>query len=319
MKPEKVLKDYYKSFIEASNKDLSYYTNLLHLEKIKYNVFRDYVKSKIEYYKDKGIVLTDYKIEWIIGRYNEKEELYNKVMSIYNSLSEDDAKTDIIQLIKYCASIKKIYNYNNIIEQIKIRKDITFVQYKEIIKAYYYKVQEAVLEGFAYSFSYGIGDVSIVRFKRSENAKPIVDFNATNQKKKEIIAKGLEPYDKKKAEIYATRGMKYEGIPYIVYKTDNVIYKIDFTGGNITRKYKYKFEHTEYVKKSLRGLGYKKVAESITNRNEIFALECDIRFKLNVLLEFDKTQYIKYIRNPDANQSSNYAKGVKLKVRRSIY
>lgn len=191
MKPEKVLKDYYKSFIEASNKDLSYYTNLLHLEKIKYNVFRDYVKSKIEYYKDKGIVLTDYKIEWIIGRYNEKEELYNKVMSIYNSLSENDAKTDIIQLIKYCASIKKIYNYNNIIEQIKIRKDITFVQYKEIIKAYYYKVQEAVLEGFAYSFSYGIGDVSIVRFKRRENAKPIVDFNATNQKKKEIIAKGL--------------------------------------------------------------------------------------------------------------------------------
>ena len=63
-------------------------------------------------------------------------------------------------------------------------------------------VHKALLDGHAYRFSHGIGDLMINYWKYVDGVRgKIVDWNATNKRKKEILDAGLKLYDKEEAEI----------------------------------------------------------------------------------------------------------------------
>lgn len=320
MRPDKVIKDYYKQYQADADKDQRDYEHRLKLATLAKDHVRNYIKEHIDYYKDNfGINLKDYKMEWIVGQYDAREMILNKIMPTYNTVDAGEGKVHLLQLIKYCNTIKAIRVYHNLIHECRNRKEVDYATYRAAVRAYYMKVQECVLEGFAYSFGYGIGEFSINRFKVDSNRRrKVCDFAATNKKKAEIIAAGKIPYDKKMAEICAVRGIKYEGVPYIVYKNDGICYNFSFTGGNITRRYKLKFEHKEYIHANLRNKGCAQIASECKTVKDIYALPCDVRTKMTILLEFDKTHYIRYIRTARQNHRS-FTHGPALIIKRRMY
>lgn len=312
------IRDYYNNFISRAEDDLALASYYLKLAKYAKNRNREYIKENIEVYKEKfGINLLDYKIEWIASSYDNKEPLAIIANKIYYNGVRPEDKIYIIQLIKYCNNIKAVNRYNIMIEESSRRSKLTYKQYREIIKRYYYKVQECLLEGYAYHFNRGLGDLVITRFKANKNRK-MCDLDATAKRKQELIEQGLKPYNKEEAEMYALRGWKYDGVPYIVYKNDNYFYHIKLIGGNAIKTRKIKFENTEYVNSKLRGKGFKQLAAEVTSRKEIFNLDIDIKAKLNVLLEYDKMHYIKFIRG--TNQVySELSRGNKFRIKRVMY
>lgn len=320
MRPDKVIKDYYKQYQADADKDRRDYEHRLKLATIAKDHCRDYIKQNMNYYKDElGIDLKEFKMEWIVGQYDDRELILNKIMPIYNTVKAGEGRVHLLQLIKYCNTIKAIRVYHNMIKECQCRANVDYATYRAVVKEYYLKVQECVLEGFAYSFSHGIGELSINRFKvDAKRKRKVCDFAATNKKKAEIIAAGKEPYDPKMAEICKVRGIKYEGVPYIVYKSDGICYNFSFTGGDITRRFKLQFEHKEYIHERLRGKGCAEIAKECKTVKEIYALPCDIRTKMTILLEFDKTHYVRYIRTALQNHRS-FTHGAKLVIKRRMY
>lgn len=324
MKPDRTLKDHYNQYQDEAKRDLDHYTHLLALAHMAIKRVKEYVSEHIEVYRQYGINLEDYKLEYEKSVYNNGE-LYQAISKVFTMIDgEDPNKPHILQLIKYCNTLKNISTYKNIIHNVQRRKYVSYTEYRRMINDYYNKVQEALIEGFGYSFSSGIGDISITRFKTGKSNKKYVDLDATAKAKKALLEQGKIPYDPKEAEMYKARGFKYPGVPYIVYDTKPYVYSIQISGTNLIRKKRFKFESKDYVHESMRGMGSKGVAAHITSREQIYNLRADIRFKLNVLLEWDKTQYIKFIRNVTAEGESNIAenvgaKGGKVKRKIALY
>lgn len=320
MRPDKTLRNYYDQYQADAAKDLMDYEHRLKLAKIAKIHCRVYIKEQLDYYKDEcGINLNDYKLEWVANQYDSTESLSKKVTPLYIAKEAGEGKVHLLQLIKYCNTLKAIHTYELMIEECKQRKNVTYTEYRAITRNYYLKVQECLLQGFAYYFNHGIGYLSINRFVVNDKRKRrVCDFDATNKKKAEILAAGGKLYDKKEAEIAAVRGLKYDGVPYIVYKTDNVLYNFSFTGSSMTRRFKLQFEHKEYVSPELRGKGVSGRAALCKDVKDIYNLECDVRTKLTTLLEFDPTCYVKFIRT--ARQTHNsFTRGNDCRLRRRIY
>ena len=74
-----------------------------------YNYLDNNKQLLIESY---NINLDDYKTEWINKEYNTSELLYNKVIKLFSVANEDDNKFIIVQLIKYCNTLRQEYKYN---------------------------------------------------------------------------------------------------------------------------------------------------------------------------------------------------------------
>lgn len=300
------IRDYYNLYIENANKDLQNYTHLLHLNRINKGHARDYIKDNINIYEDRfSINLKEYTIEWVAGVYNPSEKLYNVAYHLFIKSQDSQDNVHLTQLIKYCQSIKNVYYCELHIKEAKTRTTVLYKDYHAIVRKYYTKVQEALLEGYGYHFTKGLGDMYIARFHANKKKK-ICDFDATNKKRQEILNKGLKLYDKNEAEYYKVNGWKYDGVPYIVYQNIEHIYKIKITNANNIGTKKINLEHIEYVNTNFRNKGFKQIASEITERNEIYTLPCDIKTKLNIILEFDKTQYVKFIRSTkDLNDKSH--------------
>ena len=63
----------------------------------------------------------------------------------------------------------------------------------------------------------------------------MIDFAATNKKKKELIAKGLKPYNEKEAKWCKDNHIPYDGVDYKVYKNDECWYEYCLLGCRLTK------------------------------------------------------------------------------------
>lgn len=304
MTPDVTIKDYYLQFIHNAKTDIAEYNkNLENIKLIKEDLY-NYLFEHIEDIKNKfNIVLTSYDKEWNNKIYNSSECLYNATIKKLSIISETTDRNLLFQITKYCNILRNENKYNKLILIANNRKDIKFATYRKYVTAYYVKVHKCVLEGMGYKFNYGIGIYVINHWKldpkRIKN-KPHIDYVATKAKKKELIEKGIKPYDDKEAAWYAARRIPYDGVDYRVYKESTSWYEFTFIKSNIFRSSNLEYKRTEYIALKYRGMSYTQMAEQLCNTLEdIYNLQVDIKYKLNILLYKYPIKYLNYIRNAE--------------------
>lgn len=304
MIPDVNLKSYYLQYISNANTDIIKYKEHLALTKEIKEELYNYLEPHVNIIQDAyGINLLVYDKEWINKEYNTSETLYNKVIKLINNVREDANRIILIQIIKYCNNLRTENKYAQSIILATTRKSIKFGVYTKYVVNYYNKVHKTVLEGMGYRFSHGIGTYCINHWKldiaRMKNTKRI-DFAATSAKKREIIAAGNKPYDDKEATWYAARRIPYDGVDYRVYKNESSFYEFTFIKSDIFTSSSLEYKRTEYVSAKYRGMSYTDMADQLCNTVEdIYNLQVDIKYKLNILLHKNPTKYLNFIRNAE--------------------
>lgn len=303
MIPDIKLKNYYLKFIYDSKADIAEYTKeLKEVIKIKTELINYITENEHIYINKFNIDLNNYITEWIDKKYNKDETLFNLTIKILIALNESGVdKSPLMQLIKYCNIIRKEYNYIKSIELAKQRSNLKLGQYRNYVIAYYNKVHKCCLEGYGYRFGFGIGTYCINRWNipNSSKFKAKVDYKATNERKKQLLEMGYKLYDEEDAKLYEARGIPYDGIKYIVYQNIGSYYEFTFIKSNIFTD-NLEYQRTEYVNKAFRGLSYTEIADKYCkNIDDIYNLQVDIKYKLNILLYLYPNKYLNFIRNLD--------------------
>lgn len=237
--------------------------------------------------------------------YAEVLKQYNiKDYFIYlNNPRFDEMSSIANNIIKYINAVKKIYIYDLKINAAYNRRKVTFAVYKDIVKKFYrYGVHKCVLEGYAYKFADNLGYLIINKWKIPKEeiingSRKKVDYNKTNAKRKELLAKGGIPYNKEDAEIARQKGIKYNGEKYIVYKNHSDIYEITIVG-----KSDCIFKRASSIREPLRNKTQKQIAEECKTAEDVYKLPCDLFHKLGIYNYFDPTAYLNYIRNEEQNK-----------------
>ena len=304
MLPDITIKGYYLQFVHNAKIDIvKYKENLNTTIKVKEELYKYIEDNKTILRNSFDINLDDIKIEWCNKEYNSKEYLYNLIIVLLRNTTEHPNRIILLQLIKYCNILRNEHKYNKLIELANKRKDIKFNVYRKYITAYYIKVHKCVLQGMGYKFGYGIGTYIINHWKldpaRVKN-KVHLDYAATNAKKKELLSKGIKLYDDKEAAWYAARHIPYDAVDYRVYKENTDWYEFTFIKSDIFKSSNCDYQRTEYVATKYRGMSYTQMADELCHtEDDIYNLQVDIKYKLNILLYKDPTKYLNYIRNAE--------------------
>ena len=304
MLPDITIKGYYLQFIHNAKNDITKYKNALEVTlSVKEQVYKYIEDNKTILNDSFNINLDDIEIEFRQKKYNPKEYLYNIVIRLLRNIDVHPDRIVLLQLAKYCNILRNENKYNKLIELANKRKDIKFGIYRKYVTAYYNKVHKCVLNGMGYKFSYGIGTYIINHWKldpkRIKN-KVHLDYAATNAKKRELLAKGIKLYDDKEAAWYEARHIPYNGVDYRVYKENTDWYEFTFIKSEIFKSNNLEYQRTEYVATKYRGMSYTQMAEELCHTEEdIYNLQVDIKYKLNILLYKDPTKYLNYVRNAE--------------------
>ena len=304
MLPDITIKGYYLQFIHNAKNDITKYKNNLEVTlSIKEQVYKYIEDNKAILNDSFNINLDDIEIEFCQKKYNPKEYLYNIIIRLLRNIDVHPDRIVLLQLAKYCNILRNENKYNKLIELANKRKDIKFGVYRKYVTAYYNKVHKCVLNGMGYKFSYGIGTYIINHWKldpkRIKN-KVHLDYAATNAKKKELIAKGIKLYDDKEAAWYEARHIPYNAVDYRIYKENTDWYEFTFIKSEIFKSNNLEYQRTEYVATKYRGMSYTQMAEELCHTEEdIYNLQVDIKYKLNILLYKDPTKYLNYVRNAE--------------------
>lgn len=300
MIPDINIKDYYLQFIYKAKIDVIDYRNALKkFVEDKEKVYQ-YITENKNIINDKfGIDLNNYK-EYTDKKYNSNETLYKLVIKLLGTIDEHPNKTCIIQLVNYCNILRNENKYSNLLNTASKRKDVPFKEYKKHVFNYYNNVHKCVLAGLGYKFNYGIGTYYVSRWKvqNSANIKPTLDYAATNARKKELLKQGVKLWDDKEAEWYKMRHIPYNAVDYRVFRENGYYYDFAFINSKAFNDKLIEYQRTEYVVNKLRGMGYVQMAEQLCkNEEDIYNLQVDIKYKLNILLYKYPEKYINFIRN----------------------
>lgn len=307
MLPDLTLKDYYLQFVYNAKNDIAKYKDNLNTTlKIKEELYK-YLEDNKAILKDSfDINLDKIETEWCKKEYNSKEYLYNLCIVLLRNIEEHPHRIVLLQVIKYCNVLRNENKCNKLIEIATKRKDIKFGTYRKYVTNYYTKVHKCVLQGMGYRFCYGIGTYIINHWKldtKRMNHRPRLDYAATNIKKKELLAKGVKLYDDKEAAWYAARHIPYVATDYRVYRTSTDWYEFTFIKSELFKGSNCDYKRTEYVAMKYRGMSYQEMADVLCKTEEdIYNLQVDIKYKLNILLYKDPTKYLNYVRNAEQNK-----------------
>lgn len=307
------IKHYYEKYCKNTESDLAKYQKAYDEQVTNKNKLRSWLNEKIEIInKSIGINLKDYGTEWIIAQYNPKLSLLDKAKSKLKYFDEfNEERIMIMQIIRYCQVLYNCRKLNILINLCKDRQNLSYKKYCELVRKYYrYGVHKCLLEGYAYHFGYGIGVMTITRFKFDDNYyskkhKKKVDWQATKKNKEKLLAEGKELYNKDKAEAYRLKGLKYDGIKYVKYLENQGGYVIQIRNNKYIGNRNLEYKEIDYLNAKYRKKTTKEIAATFKDKEEIYDAPFDIRTKMNVLLQYDKTSYINFIRS---NSGYLYAK-----------
>lgn len=292
MTPDIKLKDYYVNFKYILSQRLKECTdNIRNNDAIKQEAYKYLRSNEKSIMKSLKLNIGDYN-EYNQCRYISNEPLYKKAVR----LSKKKSNMHLSQIQKYCIALRNEKIYNELLEQLNAENTITPGQYRDIVRSYYNKVQVRLLEGRAYKFRFGIGTLCIYRVNLPQN-RSIVDFNRTNEKKKELLTKGVKLRNKDEEDICRKNGVPYDGVDYRVYRSDPYFYRFRLDKSFFAKR-SLRFEHAEYISSKYRGLTYKKIADDYCNSKEdIYELPVDIKVKLNCLTYKYPETYLNFVRN----------------------
>lgn len=295
MTPDIKIKDYYLSFIANAKKDIELYTAELNY----YTKVKDKCVEEINSEKDKYV--DKFKID--INNWDKAVKRANFLIRTERDITN---RFLLNKIAKLDTANKKIAEYSTMIYLANKRKTLKFRQYETLVSNYYNKVHKYVLQGYGYRYGFGIGVLAICRWRIADSAKPKVDYVATAENKKKLLAEGKKLWNKYEAQWYAERRIPYDGIDYRIFSKQNHIYEINIYKSKLFTYRNHKFEHTEYVNKKFKGCNAQQLADICNNLDEIANMPVDLKYKLNMNLIKDPSNYILYIRN---NEQDRYHYG----------
>ena len=295
------IKTYYLHFKSSATKSKKEYEDKLNEILLLKNELREYLNEQINVLKETyNIDLSDYK-EWVNNTYDSSELLYKQALKLLKVDESGDDRIVLIRTAKYGNILRNEYKLIKLIESCDKRINVTYAKYKKYVTDYFNQVHACILKGEAYRFGQNIGTYICNYWKIDENLRKKVkklDYAATNARKKELLEKGLKPYDDNEAAWYKARKIPYDGVEYRVYKEDAHFYEFTFINSKLFTNASLDYDRTEYINARYRNLGYEKLAEMYCRTfDDIKNLQVDIKVKLNILLHKNPTKYINFVRN----------------------
>lgn len=293
------IKTYYKLMHERAKDNKKKLLEEKQQEIAKERELYEDVKEYIEDYKNNfNINLNDY------DEYLQRKYINGRIVKLakgaFINRSTNYEETSILyDLLKYAKCLERLYELNkSIVLNDKLLK-LTFKEYNEILRIYYTQVhRELILNGNGYAITGHVGWICINRCIIRKLRRPLLDFVATNERKKELLAQGKRIYNKEEAEWCKKNGIVYEAEDPKVYKNDEYCYEIPLIDSKLTNGRKLKLETSDYRHSSLRGKTCPQMIEECDRDiNKICDLKIDLRTKLNMCDKVDKILYTKYIRN----------------------
>lgn len=216
-----------------------------------------------------------------------------------------EVKGACFKLLVLAKNQEKYYNNIKIINKANKVLSLSYKQYIAIIRTFYKEVhKKLILDGYGYVFHGTIGWVCINRVLNTDRCRKMLDFAATNAKKKEFKAKGIRLYNKEEAEWCKQNNIPYDGVDYKVYKKDECWYQFCLIGSTCKNALSLSFTPADSRPTKYHGVtndDFIKLCNN--NKDKILNLDLDIKTKLTLCLTVDKILYTKFIRNE--NQTTN--------------
>jgi len=166
--------------------------------------------------------------------------------------------------------------------------------YFAIMQVIWVNLAKIILNGFSLNLGFGLGTISLI-WARPKDGK-VVDWFKSMEKKQEIIERGGIPYYKYDEEVSISEGMEYRGEQWIIRKDCELKLYLKWS-----RHKRIFYEKVDY--RTFRA----RVITTITSENRrvsdffhksstyiMNTTKLDILRKAYVLMELDKTYYLKF-------------------------
>ena len=261
-----------------------------------------YVLKRREAFLKYNINVSEYP-EFINNEYIDGK-LFRVANGAYiNKEGDYEIISDLSELLKLAKYQKEIKDINKNIEFYNKVLAIKANEYIRYIRTFFTEVHKhMILNGEGYHFGHHIGNVIINRYAL-DNKRKTLDYKATAAKKEEILARGGVLYDEASAKFAKENGLKYEFEDHRVYLTGEYAYEVFMANKTFDGAKNFYFTPQDYRAVEIRGKSNKQLIEEC-NRDltKICELPVDLKQKLSMCNEVDKTLYTNFIRNE--NQSS---------------
>lgn len=297
---EKSLRDYYEAYKAKASGDVLYFTSKVRTYNIRRHGYRQQLITNYDKYKELGIELGKYPFEYGMGIYQDGK-LNKDAVKLLDKVTTDEDKKLINNLILYTNTVKLLHDTKILLDEAEHRDKLTYDEYNNYVLRYYGEVTKQLFEGYGYNMNYHIGMLFYERVDLPEKERKVLDYAATNKAKAKLIAEGKKPYEKKMADLYAARGLRYDGVPYAVYRTkDTFCYKWHFVNSIFLDKLTMEFtmrNHTPNIHYKLNDTTMEGIAKYYNyDYDKVVYSNIGLQQKANILLNIDKTRYTKFIR-----------------------
>lgn len=300
------IREYYKAMREAYTQRKEELVRLVDALSITLDRLHNSVAERYDALAKYNIDLSKY-TEFINNEYENGSFLRLANGAYLNKPNDYELVADLYELLKLAKEQKEIYDYKKEIEFIDRCLAIKPNDYIRIIRTYFQEVHKhLILKGEAYSFGKGIGDLIINRVRTHDKAGGI-DYAATKAKREEILARGGRLYDPESEAFAKANGLEYTYEDPRVYKNSEYFYEVILAWQKYTNCEQFVFTPQDYRSVEVRGKTNKMLAEECNgDLNKVCELPVDLKTKLAICLDIDKTLYTNFIRN-EGQTSYRYA------------
>ena len=276
-----------RSQLESSIDEIE---NLLFEQKLKID------KNK-EKYKEYDIVLDDYE-EYVTNTYTTGVFLKIANGAFLNRKGDYTIVSELFDLLQLAKLQKEVYDKRKEMAVCDRALLLSLNDYIELLRTFYTEVhKKLILEGTGYRLEEPIGWICINRCKLI-NPRPRIDYALTKKKRRELQDAGKRVYNKVEADWCKENNIEYNAEHDLVFRTNEYCYEIPLIGCKLENGSLYEFQTSDYRHCSIRGKSNDTLAKECNNDlNKICELKVDIRTKLNICNEVDKTLYTNFIRN----------------------
>ena len=215
----------------------------------------------------------------------------------------NETRAKLLEIINYFKAKKRIAEIDRCKVSYQKCLKLNHKQYLHIIKTFYTKIQEYLLQGYGYVYDNRIGWICFNRNLYRQRESNVLDYAKTKANKKRLIEQGVHLWNKAEEEWAKANGLPYNGVDYRIFRKPEAIYELPLLDCTLPNAYILKFKKVNYRPAQYAGITNEQLLKQTGGDvNEIYKLNIDLKTKLSLCLEADKLLYTKFIRNE--NQES---------------
>lgn len=216
---------------------------------------------------------------------------------------DNETRAKLLEIINYFKAKKRIAEIDR--TKVSYQKCLKLRQkdYLHIIKTFYTKLHEYLLQGYGYVYDNRIGWVCFNRTVYRQKGDNVLDYAKTKANKKKLIEQGVHLWNKAERDWAEKNGLPYNGVDYRIFRKPEAVYEFPLIDCTLPNAYILQFKKVNYRPYEFNGISNEDLLEQTGGDvNKIYKLNIDLKTKLSLCLEADKLLYTKFIRNE--NQES---------------